>query len=216
MSRFSTIVTLVLFWACGSAPAVGTRPSPLGAPAARLDFEFHDPQRITLHLPGDAHNSTFWYLLYQVTNNTGGDVQFFPSFRLVTDTLEVVEGGAFINPSVYDAIAARHKRRYPFFTQPDKVTGLLLQGRENARSSAAVFRPFDTRAAGFTVYVSGLSDEIQRVSNPAFDTGREESQENQRSFILRRTLAIVYDLPGDPVTRGSAKPVRRNRRWTMR
>ena len=216
MGKSTAIACFVALGVPGFAPVLGARPARVGGLPARLDFEFHDPQRIILPLPGDTRVSTFWYLLYKVTNNTGSDVQFFPSFRLVTNTLAVLEGGAFISPSVYDAISARHKREYPFFTLPDKVTGLLLQGPENARSSAAIFLPFDLRAGSFTIYVSGLSDEVHRVSNPAFDTGREESQDNPRSFILRRTLAIAYDLPGDPMTRGFAKPIRRNRKWTLR
>ena len=216
MGRSAAIACFVVLGVPGFAPVLAARPARVGQLPARIDIEFHDPQRITLRLPGDTRDSTFWYLLYKVTNNTGNDVQFFPSFRLVTNTLAVREGGAFISPSVYGAISARHKREYPFFTLPDKVTGLLLQGAENARSSAAIFLPFDPQADSFTIYISGLSDEIHRVSNPAFDAGREESQDNPRSFILRRTLAIVYDLPGDPRTRSFAKPIRRTRKWTLR
>lgn len=175
-----------------------------------LDIEFFDPQRITVN------GTTYWYVLYQVTNRTGQDVQFFPSFRLVTDTLQVVEGGADVNPLVYDGIAARHKRQYPFFAPPAKITGLLLQGVENARASAMVFRTFDTSAAGFTIYAGGLSGEVDRLRNPAFDQSQPESDANPRAFLLRRTLAITYSLPGDPTTRGQAIPIRRNREWVMR
>jgi hypothetical protein len=182
----------------------------------QLDFKFHDPQRITLRLPGDDHLTAFWYMLFEATNNTGEDRAFYPSFRLVTDTLQVVEGGANVSPSVYDAIAARHKGEFPFFAPPSKVTGLLLQGEENARASAAVFRTFDLEASGFTIYVSGLSGDVERVPNPSFDDKQDESDGNQRFFFVRRTLAIVYDLPGDPTTRDRAAPIRRNRQWVMR
>ena len=195
----------------------------LGAPEAsiattewQLHFEFHDPQRITLTLPGDSQPTTFWYVVYQATNDTGQDVEFYPSFRIVTDTLKVVEGGADISPSVYDAIFARHKRQYPFIAPSAKVTGLLLQGEGNARASVAVFRMFDREASGFTLYVSGLSAELARVANPAFDSDKEESEANPRFFVLRRTLAVAYDLPGDPNTRYQTTPVRRNREWVMR
>ncbi|MGB2986169.1 MAG: hypothetical protein WBE26_09830 [Phycisphaerae bacterium] len=181
-----------------------------------LDFKFHDPQRITLRFPGDAHLTTFWYMVYEVTNHTGEDRGFYPSFHLVTDTLQVVEGGADVNPSVYDAIAARHKDEFPFLAPPPKVTGLLLQGEENARASVAVFRMFDSKANGFTVYVSGLSGEIRRIRNPGFDPSRKESESNLRFFVLRRTLAITYDLPGDPNTQSRAVPIRRTRTWVMR
>jgi hypothetical protein len=181
-----------------------------------LDIKFYDPQRITLTLPGDTRETTFWYMLFEVTNDTGEDVEFYPSFRLVTNTLKVVEGGAEVSPSVYDAIMARHKKEHPFITTPAKITGPLLQGEDNARTSVAVFRTFDRNASGFTIYASGLSGDIVRVHNPGFDDSKEESSTNPRFFILRRTLAITYDLPGDPETRAMAKPVRRSREWVMR
>lgn len=184
--------------------------------AWQLDLEFYDPQRITLRLTGDEHATTFWYVLYQVTNRTGKDVEFYPSFRMVTDTLQVVEGGAEVSPTVYDAIKARHYREFPFFAPPAKVTGLLLQGEENARASAAVFRTFDEAASSFTLYISGLSGESARQRNPAFDVKRGESEDNPRAFFMRRTLAVVYDLPGDPQTRALATPMRRSREWVMR
>lgn len=187
-----------------------------GANTWQLDVSFHDPQRLTLRLPGDRKETTFWYMLYEVTNNTGRDRQFYPSVRLVTDTLQVVEAGADIHPMVYDVIAARHKQEFPFFAPPTKVTGLSLQGKQNARASAAVFGDFDRQASNFTIYASGFSGEVHRVANPAFAVNRTESEGNPRFFTLRRALAITYDLPGDPSTRDRATPIRRTREWVMR
>lgn len=187
-----------------------------GGRSWQLDVKFHDPQRISLRLPGNAEYTTYWYILYEVTNNTGQDRQFFPSFRLVTDTLRVVEGGADIHPLVYDTIAARHKEEFPFLAPPAKAAGLLLQGEANARASAMVFRTFDPEADGFTIYAAGFSGRIERMGNPAFNAKEKESRDNPRFFILRRTLAIQYELPGDPSTRSKATPIRRTREWVMR
>ena len=194
-----------------SAPRVGSVPT-----AWTLDVKFLDPQRLSLRLPGDREPTTFWYLLYEVTNSTGRDVDFYPSVRLVTNTLQVVEGGAEIPPSVYDVVAGRHKNEFPFLAPPTRVTGRLLQGRQNARSSVAVFRMFDKEANSFTIYASGFSGELKRIPNPAFRTGKEYSTDAARYFILRRTLAIRYDLPGAAETRWQAKPVRKTREWVMR
>lgn len=181
-----------------------------------LDFEFYDPQRITLTLPGDSSPTTFWYVVYRVTNRTGKDVVFTPSFRIVTDAFEEVVAGDDIGPSVYDAIAARHKKEFPFFAIPSKVTGKLMQGTVNSRTSAAVFRTFNTKAAGFRVFASGLSGDIERVPNPVYKPEKPETEKNPRFFLLRRTLELDYDLPGDPDTRKFVKPIRRNRRWVLR
>ncbi len=204
------------FWAGFGVACAAAPKAEIATTAWQLDLEFYDPQRITLRLPGDEHATTFWYVIYQVTNRTGKDVAFYPSFRIVTNTLQVVEGGTEISPTVYDAIKARHYKEFPFFAPPPKVTGLLLQGEENSRASAAVFRTFDEAASSFTLYVSGLSGESARERNPAFDTNRPESEENPRAFFLRRTLAVEYDLPGDEQTRAWATPVRRSREWVMR
>lgn len=198
-------------------PVSAEVPKPSVVPRGwQLGFEFQDLERITVVLPGDKHPTTFWYLLYTVTNNTGADVEFYPSFHLVTETLRVVDGGDSISPSVYDAITSREKKSYPFFRNPLRMCGKLLQGPDNARISAAVFRDFDPEANSFTVYVAGLSGEIIRLSNPAFDPGTPETHENPRFFVLRKTLAISYDLPGDPETRRGATPVRRGTDWVMR
>jgi hypothetical protein len=188
----------------------------LDSDAWQLEFDFHDLQRLNLVLPGDREPTSFWYLLYTVTNSSGQDVGFYPTFDLVTNTLEVVEGGRKISPSVYDAISARHKKLYPFFRPPTQVMGKLLEGVDNARTSAAVFRDFDPEASSFRLYIAGLSGEIETVLNPGFDPDQPESVENQRSFILRKTLEITYDLPGDPQTRNFAVPQREATAWVMR
>lgn len=194
-------------------------PSAMPAPVSsswQLDVTFSDPQRIEVTLPGESEPRTFWYLLYTVVNNTGRDVGFFPSVSIVTDTLTTVQAGDNVHPSVYDAIKARHEKEHPFFAPPAKVTGTLLQGSSNSRTTAAVFASLDPAADEFTVFASGFSGEIRRVPNPSYDPKRGNSEENPQSFILRRTLAIVYRLPGDQDSRKLAIPVRQRREWVMR
>ncbi len=178
----------------------------------QLDFRFHDLQRLSIVLPGDEKPTAVWYFLYEVTNNTGRDVDYYPSFELVTNTLQTVTGGDNISPSIYEAIAARHRKEYPFFATPVKVTGTLLQGEINRRVSAAVFRDFDHVADEFTIFVSGLSGEMKRIPNPT----RSQNSNNPPYYVLRRSLAVTYGLPGDSSTRNSAAPVRKRRVWVMR
>jgi len=180
-----------------------------------LDIEFADPQRISIPT-ADGGEETYWYVVYRVTNRTGQDVALFPSFRIVTNTLQVVDAEDGVHPSVYDRIAALQRQQFPFFAPPAKITGTLLQGRENARESAAVFRTFDPEASSFTLYMSGFAGHIDRQRNPAFDVSKPVSDANPRSFLFRRTLSVVYDLPGDPQTRAFARPIRRSREWVMR
>ncbi len=181
-----------------------------------LDFTFHDPQRITLTLPGDDTTSTYWYVVYTVTNNTGRNVDFYPTFNVTTNRLTVIEAGYDISPFVNDTIRTRHKGVHPFSVDPMKMYGPLLQGEDNARTSIIVFREFDTDIDQFTLYISGLSGEIDRVRNPRFDRKAGASPENPMFFHLRKTLEIRYDVPGDDVTRLTAEPIRGKQKWVMR
>lgn len=182
----------------------------------QLDVKFRDPQKLQLQLPGESSPATFWYIVFEVTNNTGMDVEFFPSGKLVTDTLQVVDAGVGVVPAVYDRIALLNRTDFPFFKPPTKISGTLLQGEENAIASAFVFRTFDRTASGFTIFLSGLSGDMKRIPNPVFDPGMGETEKNPRAFLLRRTLGIEYTLPGDASTQINATPIRRSKFWVMR
>jgi hypothetical protein len=181
-----------------------------------VDIAYHDPQRITLRLPGENQERTYWYVLYTVTNNGDREVPFYPTFDIVTDKLTVIEGGADISPTVYDAIKARHRKAYPFFVYPSEMLGPLLLGEDHARTSAIAFARPDLEVNSFTLHIAGLSGEIVKLRNRAFDQSKEESPGNPRHFLLRRTLAVSYVIPGDVQTRPSATPARVKEEWVMR
>jgi hypothetical protein len=192
-------------------------PKPSIAPVNwELGFSYHDPHRITLTLPGDDTPTSFWYVLYTVTNTTDREVPFYPTFDIVTDQLQVVAGGEQISPSVYDAIRVRHAKAYPFFVNPAEMYGLVLTGEDNARTSAIAFRDLDPEVNHFALHVGGLSGEVARVRNPGYDHNSPVSASNTPFFVLRKTLAISYDIPGDPRTRMEAIPVRVKQEWVMR
>ena len=113
-------------------------------------------------------------------------------------------------------------------TSPVEAIGRLLQGRDNARTSVAIFRDPDPRVSKFTVYVGGLSGETKTVPNPKYDpkhtaekkagdkNGNETPDDNPEFFILHKTLAMPYALPGDLKTRRSATPKPGPITWVMR
>lgn len=218
MTATSRSIVVVLICALiGGAVLCLAAPEPSLAPKSwELDFEFLDLQRISVVLPGDEKPTTCWYMLYTVTNNTSQDVAFYPSFVLVTDSYDTIEGGDGISPTVYDAVRKRYAKLYPFFVTPIKVVGKLLQGEDNAKTSAVVFRQFDASVDRFWIYVGGLSGEVVRVKNPAYSPDKGESSSNQRSYTLRKTLQIEYAMPGDEVTHETVKPARVGYNWVMR
>ncbi len=198
-------------------PVAKGAPKPGLAPKSwELQVEFRDPARIRVTLPGDGRPTTFWYMVYMVTNNTGREVPFYPQCDLVTDALQVIRSGDDVSPTVFDAIRERHRKQYPFLVPPLKASGKLLQGADNARSSVVIFREFDPEASEFTVYVAGLSGEVVRVPNPVFDPSQPQTEKNVAFFTLRKTLAIRYTIPGDLETRKHAAPIRAGRTWVMR
>ncbi len=106
-----------------------------------------------------------------------------------------------------------------------EAIGPLLQGRDNARTSVAIFPELDARVANFTVYFGGLSGEIVTRPNPGYDKSRAAERKSrleeldvktQKNFALRKALALPYTLPGDVNTRRIATPVLGRSTWVMR
>lgn len=201
-----------------------------------------DPSPI-MRISVDGRN--YWYMLYTATNNTGQDIDFLPEIVRVNEidtelpedkvsqqpnaasTVTVDPAIVGLNARVYQAIAQRHARTHPFLVTPVSAIGRLLQGKDNARTSVAVFPALDPRVSSFTIYFSGLSGEKIVRPNPAYDatkasrtgqsnghSGNDES--NPKLFVLRKTLAIPYTLPGDVRTRANAQPVLGRMNWVMR
>lgn len=205
-------------------------PLPSEVPASwELRFRFVDPERITVKLPAESEPRTFWYMLYTVENESGQTVQFMPSFELVTETRQVVPAQIGVHPAVYNAIKRRHRKTYPFLTEPVRMLGPMLHGEDHARDSVAIWPQFDAAASSFAVYVGGLSGETTRIPNPLFDPEKPEvalqklpdgsSLEkvvNPKQFTLQKTLVLDYALPGTRATRMYAKPKRQPHHWTMR
>jgi len=212
----------------GSGLIAAPVPSPVPK-SWQLNFDFVDPQTITVRLPGRDKPQTFWYILYTVTNNSGQEVQFFPKFELVTNTMQVLPGDPGVHPMVFEAVRARHRPTHPLLVEPVKVMGRLLQGPDNAKSSVVIWPQFDIAANQFTVYVAGLSGESVLLPNPSYHPDQPEYDVktlgdgtevrlpvNLKFFTLRKTLAVRYILPGDEQTRVSARVGRLEMQWIMR
>lgn len=197
--------------------AVGfPKPSPVPV-EWELDFKFQNLQRVTVDVPGEGRQ-TYWYMVYTVTNNTGKDVIFHPEMTLVTDTLQEEHQMVEVAPEVFTKIQQQYKATYPWLEHPSKMVGKMLQGKDNARDSVAIWPDFDPKARSVTVYVGGLSGEMIAVANPAYQGGKSDPAKVPSVFVLRKTLAIEYDLPADTANRGSVTAKRTNPEleWIMR
>ncbi|MBI4581436.1 MAG: hypothetical protein HY718_17165 [Planctomycetes bacterium] len=201
--------------AYGEAPA--TQPTPAIASAEwSLIFRFQDPRRVSVVLPGGARPVVYWYMLYTVENPTEREINFVPEIRIVTDRLQVIRCGEGVSPEAYRSI---HRRANdPALVPPEKIAGRVQPGKDRARHGVAIWKDFDPEIRSFTVYVSGLSGEMMRWKNPAFNPEKPQGRDNRAYFLLRKTLAIPYSLPGSEASRGEIVPRRiaDEQKWVMR
>jgi len=208
----STVVMLA-----GGAVFGFPKPSPVPVDW-ELNFKFQDLKRIRVSVPGQRER-IYWYMVYTVTNNSGQDVVFHPEFTLVTNTLAVLPAMVDVEPEVFSAIKREYKATYPWLEHPSKVIGKLLQGKDNARDSVAIWPDFDRKATTIDVFVGGLGGEIVAVPNPLFVGGKSNPQKVPPEFVLRKTLQIHYALPTDPASRNMTSPSRLGQNaveWVMR
>ncbi len=213
--RSYSVAAMAVAMAC--ALPVWAIPTPSEVPKSwELKFRFHDPQRVSVFEPGKKDPTLYWYMLYRVENQSGKEVDFYPRMELVTDTLKVVASQQHVSPETFNAVQRRSGN--PLLLPPEKVTGKLLVGEEHARYSVAMWKDFDPKAKGFTIYVTGLSGEWTKVRNPAFDEDKPRNDKNPRYFILRKTLAIPYRFPVSESMRQAGIPERlpEKQAWVMR
>lgn len=227
-------VGISMIVACAAlVPALAT-PEPNPTPVTwELLFSPTAPERINV---SSRHGGgPLWYVLYTVTNKTGEDVPFHPEIVRVEEIasevpadqakqksqnaskLTVTPAIVGLDRNVFEAIKRRHAKTHPFLVHPVDAIGELKQGEDYAITSVAVFPALDPRVSKFTIYVGGLSGEQIVRSNPLFDASKPVDEDtNPRVFVMRKTLAMPYLLPGDTKTRLSAKPRLGTMEWVMR
>lgn len=177
-----------------------------------LAVRYEHPQQIVLPW-GPQGETRFWYMIVSVTNRTGQDVDFYPKCDLLTDTFQIVPAGRGVTPAVFAAIKQRHQSRYPFLESLQAVGNRILQGEDNAKDIAIIWSDFDTRAPGFKVFMTGLSNETAVVSHPV---AVDAASGRPVPVYLRKTLELTYALRGDPALRSSVEVVYKGQAWVMR
>ena len=238
------IASVILAGLCAvSFVAQAEEPKPAVTPVSwELQVKTTVPQRITAD--GGRGTKTYWYILYTVVNNTGEDVPFHPDIvranEIDTETPEDQAGknpqaassltidpaivGAHVN--LFKAIQTRHAKTHPLLVEPVKAIGTLRQGADNAITSVAIFPDLDPRVNRFTIYFGGLSGERISRPNPLYDAKKaaeakargaaENDPALQKVFVMQKTLAMPYTMPGDLNTRRFATPALGKMEWVMR
>jgi hypothetical protein len=206
---YGTILAAVAAGLCLAAPepAIVQR-----AGQWTLEVRYELPQQIVM--PGGPNGEVrYWYMIVNVANRTGHDVEFYPKCDLMTDTFQIVPAGRGVTPAVFTAIKQRHLSRYPFLEPLQGVANRVLEGEDNAKDIAIIWQDFDTAALGFKVFLSGLSNETAVVPHPvAVDPATKQPV----PVYLRKTLELTYALRGDPTLRSSVEVVYKGQGWVMR
>jgi hypothetical protein len=194
----SVCITLLVLVTLSAAIAY---PKPAVVPYRwELDFE---PGPLRLYVD-PVTGASYWYFTYVVTNRTGDDQIWAPSFVLYTDQGEILSSGEGVPTVIEESV--REMIGNPLLEMQNEVIGDLYQGREHAKDGLVVWRAPSTDVNELSLFVSGISGETARVENPI--SGEE--------LILRKTLQRDYLIRGDATARGSDPVELVDERWVLR
>jgi hypothetical protein len=177
-------------------------PEPSIVPTSwQLNFKHGPIERLNAKVNGK--DQTYYFMRYNVTNNSGKDILFTPEFELVTDTGQVTT--AF--KDVPNEITAKIKELYKnnFMQSPTEIVGKLRQGEDNSKDGVIVFTGIDPDARDYQIYISGLSGETAEVTNPV----------TKKPTVLQKTLLLDYMMPGQAIGI-DPKPTLKTSKWVMK
>jgi hypothetical protein len=180
-----------------------------------LKFEHTKPQRLVVD------GKAYWYLTYMVTNKTDRDQQWLPTFEMLTDKGNVVEGnGKDIPSNVFETIKTREKKT--LLEPADKIAGTIRVGEAEAREGAAIWAEPDPRMGRFSIFVQGLSGEVRqfkKVDGALVELKQGADYKGVKPddlVILRKTLQLNYWIKGDEVYPGEDEVNQTAEVWVMR
>ncbi len=160
--------------------------------------------RVTSVDIGGQGPRAYFYFTYSVTNNSGEDRNFAPSFELATDRGEVSRSGRGVPRQATEAIRAMLKN--PEVRDEITIQGILLQGPENAREGVVIWPATDLKADEYTIFAAGFSGETKAIARP--DTGE--------TVILRKTMMLRHSAPGQLDPSSGQFVERSSIRWILR
>jgi len=171
-------IALVIFFAfAAGALAYDIRVSRLNS--WELTFESRPPRVMSLVEEDTLVNYT--YVIYQVTNNTPQEIDFYPTFEIETDD------GSVHRAQLFPDIAARLAERFgKDILNTSKIAGIIKPGE--TKRGVATFKDVDTGSDKLNVYVGGLSGDLKV---------EREKTDGERVVTLYRTFKSVYYRPGD-------------------
>ena len=183
-----------------SIVAIGASALVSVAPPRDLDFT---PSELRLWRDPET-GKHYWYMTYDVVNNTGQDQRFAPRIELLVDDGRIVRQGDGVSSGVTKAL--KEFLGNELLEDQFEILGMVLQGKPHAKSGLVVFAAEDLAPTELTVMVQGLSRETEKKPHPK--TGE--------LVTLRKTARIDYLVPGDPMPSGTVTFPMVTREWIFR
>jgi hypothetical protein len=150
----------------------------------------------------------YFYLTYKVTNASGGDLLFAPSFDLATDRGDVLRSGRDVPAAVTKSLL--ESLGNPYLEDQISIVGNLLQGEGNAKEGLVVWPANSLRLTQLEVYAAGFSGETKSIDIQDPKSGKAAKA------TVRKTLQIRYQPPGEIRDQGSRPFDVIEQRWVMR
>lgn len=133
----------------------------------------------------------YWYFTYEVTNTTGSDQIWAPSFVLFTDHGEIMHSGAEVPMRITKDLMTLLDD--PLLLNQYQVIGDIRQGPGHAKSAVVAWPALELNVNELTLFIAGVSSETATATNPL--SGDE--------IILRKTLQRDYLVRGDLTAYGA-------------
>jgi len=199
-----TLLTAILALSAPITALAAPEPSPV---ATRWQLDLRPgPLRIATVMDEIGLPRTYYYLTYDVVNNTGQDIFFAPSFELASEDGEIRSAGKNVPSVVTNELLARLRNPLLLDQITMATSGELLQGEENGRSGLVIWPAEGLKVDEIKVFATGFSGETRTITKP--DTGEE--------VTLRKTLMMIHETPGEITGKGDRPLSRVSQRWILR
>jgi hypothetical protein len=189
--RTRTTTALCVLAAGAAVTTALAYPVPNPVPS-RWEFTFETIEFNTITLPTGRAGApeAYWYLTYTVTNDTDADRNYAPSFVMYDDQGDLRTSG--VSADAMRQILSRLNT--PYVEDELSISGMLRRGEANARTGVVAWPVASAKVDTIHIFVGNLSGETAIEVDPL--TGDE--------IVLRKTLALTYEVPGDALARSRA------------
>jgi hypothetical protein len=150
----------------------------------------------------------YFYFTYTVTNTSGKDLLFTPSFDMCNDKGEVVRSGRDVPAAVTKAL--KDSLNNELLEDQISIVGMLLQGEGNAKDGLVVWPATTLRFSELEIYGTGFSGETKTIEQKDARTGKPTK------LTLRKTLMLRYQPTGEVRDQGARPFEMIEKRWVMR